>query len=42
MKLSIVGFRFRFSGRRGDIDPGVSAAANFTWTAAPLKRASLE
>ena len=27
-----VGFRFRFSGRRRDIDPGVSAAANFTWT----------
>lgn len=27
-----VGFRFRFSGRRRDIDPGVSEAANFTWT----------
>ena len=27
-----VGFRFRFSGRRRDIDPGISEAANFTWT----------
>jgi len=27
-----VGFRFRFSGRNRDIDPGVSEAANFTWT----------
>lgn len=27
-----IGFRFRFSGRRRDIDPGVSEAANFTWT----------
>ncbi len=27
-----VGFRFRFGGKRLDIDPGVSAAANFTWT----------
>ena len=30
-----VGFRFRFGGKRLDIDPGVSQAANFTWTASP-------
>ena len=30
----VVGFRFRFRGRTRDIDPGVSEAANFTWTAA--------
>ena len=28
-----VGFRFRYSGRRREIDSGVSEAANFTWTA---------
>lgn len=27
-----VGFRFRFGGKRLDIDSGVSEAANFTWT----------
>ena len=30
----VVGFRFRFRDRTRDIDPGVSEAANFTWTAA--------
>lgn len=30
-----VGFRFSFRGKGRDIDPGVSGAANFTWTASP-------
>lgn len=29
-----VGFRFKYAGRRGGVDSGMSGAANFTWTAA--------
>lgn len=29
-----VGFRFRYMGRRGGVDSGVSAEMNFTWTPA--------
>lgn len=27
-----VGFRFKYSGRRGGVDSGMSGAANFSWT----------
>ena len=29
-----VGFRFKYAGRRGGVDSGMSGEANFTWTAA--------
>ena len=29
------GFRFKYAGRRGGVDSGMSGAANFTWTTAP-------
>ena len=30
------GFRFKYAGRRGGVDGGMSGAANFTWTDAAL------
>ena len=30
-----VGFRFKYAGRRGGVDSGMSGAANFTWTTSP-------